>query len=459
MNFEKLFNPKTIAVIGANESEGFGGAVCKNLSSLIDDENRIFYVNPKRDVLFGKTCYHSILEIPVSIDLLIIATNKKTVCDILIEGSKKGVKAAVVFASGFSETNKKEDIELEEKLISLANDLDITILGPNCAGFSNFINGINAFAFLSEKRDRKGNIGIISQSGMIGLSLIDNQYTKFSYNISCGNANGLKLTDLMYFLADDKDTKVIGLYIDGIKDIIEFEKALSYVKEKNKRVILIKSGSNDITKTLTKNHTGSTENFSDKEFNELIKKYNVIRCLDLEEFIYTIVTLAHYEQLPNGNRIASINLSGGEAALIGEMASQFNISFPEYNNSVSSYLKDRLPDYAHISNPLDMTVTLSYDSDALSDALVTIMNDQNIDLILFGYTLLYHIDDPCIYYMIEAIKKVKEKLGDKMKPIFIVSFMSNTRNQDAIEKLLDLGVICLPTPYYGLKLLENITNH
>ena len=456
MNLEKLFNPKTIAVIGANESEGFGGAVCKNLMSIIDDENRIFYINPKRDFLFGKICYKSILEVPVDIDLMIIAVNKKIVSSVLKEGKEKNVKAAVVFASGYGETGKMEDITLEKELLQTANDLDITILGPNCAGFANFINGVNAFAFLSEKRDRKGNIGIISQSGMIGLSLIDNQWTKFSYNISCGNSLDVKMQDLICFLADDINTKVIGLYIDGIKDIISFEKSLKYAKEKNKKVVLIKSGSNDKTKQLAKQHTGSIENFSNDEFNAIISKYDVIRTTDLEEFIYTLISVSCYDAFPNGNRIASINLSGGEAAIVGEVAPSFNVEFPEFTNEVSTYLKERLPDYANISNPLDMTVTLSYDAEKFSAALINIMMQENIDMVMIGYTLLYHIDDPCIYYMIEAISMTKEKLKEKMKPIFILSFMSCSRNQEAIEKLMKLGVVCLPSPYYGFKVICNL---
>ena len=456
MNLEKLFNPKTIAVIGANESEGFGGAVCKNLMSIIDDENRIFYINPKRDFLFGKICYKSILEVPVDIDLMIIAVNKKIVSSVLKEGKEKNVKAAVVFASGYGETGKMEDITLEKELLQTANDLDITILGPNCAGFANFINGVNAFAFLSEKRDRKGNIGIISQSGMIGLSLIDNQWTKFSYNISCGNSLDVKMQDLICFLADDINTKVIGLYIDGIKDIISFEKSLKYAKEKNKKVVLIKSGSNDKTKQLAKQHTGSIENFSNDEFNVIISKYDVIRTTDLEEFIYTLVSVSCYDAFPNGNRIASINLSGGEAAIVGEVAPGFNVEFPEFTNEVSTYLKERLPDYANISNPLDMTVTLSYDAEKFSAALINIMMQENIDIVMIGYTLLYHIDDPCIYYMIEAISMTKEKLKEKMKPIFILSFMSCSRNQEAIEKFMKLGVVCLPSPYYGFKVICNL---
>jgi len=458
MNFQALFQPKNVAVIGANESEGFGGAACKNLLEYIDNPDRVWFVNPKRDTLHGKPCYHSISEIPVSIDLAVIATNKRTVIPILKEGSAKGLKAAVIFASGFSETGRPEDIALEEELVRTARDLDITILGPNCAGFSNFLHGVNPFAFLSESRDRRGCIGIISQSGMISLSLNDNQYTRFSYNISCGNSSLLTMPDLIRFMADDPDTRVIGLYIDGIKDLEAFEQAVAYAGSKGMRIALIKSGSNEMTRMLTKNHTGSVESFSNDRFNALLKQYGITRCRDLEELIYTLCTFAWCERLPVGNRVAAITLSGGEAALMGETAEGFPLAFPPFDESLSAYLEERLPAYAHVSNPLDMTAVLSYDAEILADALIHVMRQPQIDVILFGYTLLHHIDDPCIYYLIEALKIVREKLGAETKPLFLVSFMSNTRNQDAIDRLRDLGVICLPTPYYAYRVLTGILN-
>lgn len=456
MNLQALFHPETIAVVGANESEGFGGAACRNLCEYIDDPSRIYFVNPKRDTLLGKPCFHSLSEVPVPIDLAVIATNKRTVIPLLKEGKTRQLKAAVIFASGFSETGKPEDIALEEELVQTARELDITILGPNCAGFSNFLHGVNAFAFLSEKRDRKGKIGIVSQSGMIGLSLNDNQYTRFSYNISCGNASSLTMPDLIRFLADDPETRVIGLYIDGIRDLDAFGQAVAYARRKGMRMALIKSGSNELTKVLTRNHTGSVESFSNEAFNALLKKYGVTRCRDLEELIYTLCTFAYCERLPGGNRMASVNLSGGEAALMGETAAGFSLSFPEFTEELTAYLEERLPSYAHVSNPLDMTAVLSYDAEILSDALVQVMRQPQVDAVLFGYTLLYHIDDPCIYYLTEAIGIAREKLKEEMKPLFLVSFMSNTRNQEAIEKLAGLGVICFPTPYYAYRVLTGI---
>lgn len=459
MNLDKLFNPKKIAIIGANESEGFGGAVCKNMMKNLPPDREVFFVNHKRDMLFEKKCYKSILDIEENLDMVVIATNKNTCIEILKECPKKNVKAAVLYASGFSETGKAENIELEEEILKVAKENDIAILGPNCAGFVNFIDGINAFAFLSEDRDRKGNIGIISQSGMVSLSLIDNQYTKFSYNISLGNANGIEIYDLINFLIEDINTKVIGLYVDGIKNIDKFEESLSKAYSCNKKVVILKSGSNDITREITKNHTGSVEKFSDEFFNNMLKKYKVYRCKDLEEFIYTLVIISSYKNLPKGKNIASINLSGGEAAIVGEASGEFDFKFPKFSYELEEYLKNRLPDYAHISNPLDMTVTLSYDSEKFADALYNILKEKNIDMVLIGYTLLRHIDDPCIYYMRDAIKIVRERMKDNRKPIFIMCFMSNTREQKIIEELLEYEVIVLPTPFYAFKILSNLTNN
>lgn len=457
MNFDKLFNPKNIAVVGASNSDGFGGAVSKNLIKSNKNVN-VYFVNPRRKKLFNKKCYPSILDIKGDIDLLIIATNKHTVIDIIKEGLKKNVGAVVVFASGFSETGEKKDIELEKDLEKIAKENHIICLGPNCAGFTNFIKNINAFAFLSEERERNGNIAVLSQSGMISLSLIDNQYTHLSYNISCGNANITTFNEILEFLIYDKYTKVIALYIDSIKDIKGFEGLCKLAKEKNKKIVILKIGSNEKSRLLTKNHTGNVDNFSDNYFNKLLKKYKVLRVHDLEELIYSATILSFYEEINLKNNFASINFSGGEASLISEVANDYHINFPDFSNDNKKYLKNILPTYAHISNPLDMTATVSYDIEKFSTTLYRLMNDKNIDAIIIGYTLLHNIDDPTIYYLIDGIKKMREDMkkdNKKLKPIFFLSFMSNTRNQKSIEKLLKLNIVVLPTPIYAFKILKN----
>ena len=189
-------------------------------------------------------------------------------------------------------------------------------------------------------------------------------------------------------MADDEETRVIGLYIDGVKDLDAFEEAVSYAKAKGMRIALIKSGSNEMTRLLTKNHTGSVESFSNERFNALLKQYGITRCRDLEELIYTLCTYAYCRNLPKGKRVAAITLSGGEAALMGETAEGFDLVFPPFDEALTAYLEERLPAYAHVSNPLDMTAVLSYDAEILADALIHVMKQPQIDTILFGYTLL-----------------------------------------------------------------------
>ena len=190
MDLTKLLKPKSVAVIGASEKEGFGGDVCRNILSYREREQlgRIYFVHPTREQVFQVPCYSSVSEIPDTIDLMIICTSQKTVIPLLKEGAKKGCGGAVVFASGYGEVGTEEGRQKEQELIKIAKELNVAIMGPNCAGFVNYIDEIQAFAFISEKRDRRGSVGVISQSGQLCLSLMDCFGMRFSYNISAGNA-------------------------------------------------------------------------------------------------------------------------------------------------------------------------------------------------------------------------------------------------------------------------------
>lgn len=457
-DLNKLFNPKTIALVGANDGDGFGGAVARNLLKYTRDLENVFFVSLKNENVLGKKCYKSLLDIPKDIDLVVIATNKNTIINLIKEAKLKKASAAVVYASGFSETGDIEDREREEELKKLSNDLDILIEGPNCAGFVNFKNDINTFAFLSQERDRRGHIAVLSQSGMISLSIIDSQWPQMTYNVSVGNANIITYNDYLEFIIHDADTKVIALHIDTMVDIDAFIKNLELAKSMNKPIVLYKSGSNQKSREMSKMHTGAIDLITDDEFNEIIKKYAVIRVDDLEELIYISTYLSYGNNLISGNNVAAINFSGGEAGIVSDVGYHFNVNFPDFNEDLICFLKENLPSYAHISNPLDMTATLSYDTEKLSIVISKILSMKSIDTLLIGYTLLNKVDDKCIYYLIDAIKLAKTKLNieDANKPIFLLSFMSNTRDELCVKNLAEEKIIVLPSPKYGFSILEKL---
>ena len=242
MDLTKLLKPKSVAVIGASEKEGFGGDVCRNILTYVKDRSRVYFVHPKRDQVFGVPCHKSILDIEDTVDLMIICTSQKTVVPLLRDGAKKGVGGAVVFASGYGEVGTDEGRANEKELIETGEELGIAIMGPNCAGFVNYIDDVQAFAFISEKRDRKGSVGVVSQSGQLCLSLMECPSMRFSYCISAGNGKAVQMEDYMDYLVDDENTKVVSIYIEGVKNTEKFAAVLKKAAQKKKPVIILKTG-------------------------------------------------------------------------------------------------------------------------------------------------------------------------------------------------------------------------
>ena len=457
MKLTKLLKPKSVAVIGASEKEGFGGDVCRNILSYVMDRSRVYFVNPKRESVFGVPCHKSITDIPDTIDMMIICTSQKTVIPLLREGAKKGVGGAVVFASGYGEIGTEEGKQNEAELIQTARELDIAVMGPNCAGFVNYINNVQAFAFISAKRDRRGKVGVVSQSGQLCLSMMDDPGMRFSYSISAGNAKIIQMEDYMEFLVEDEDTRVVSVYIEGVKNAAKFAEVLKKAAEKRKPVVILKAGRSVKGGAIAASHTGSLSG-SDASFDAVLKKFGALRVDDLEELIATSSMLATLPRYPKNPLFASMNLSGGETGICADVGSLQGIQYPDFAPETLEKLKAQLPSYASPNNPLDMTASLSYDADLYAGALRTVMEDPNIEMVLIGYTLLFEIADPAIHYMYQGIEKVMREKGEDCKPIVMIPFAENTRTPEYQEKLFQIGVPVLPPPLYAFKILRHLAD-
>lgn len=458
MELTKLLKPQSLAVVGASEKEGFGGDVCRNILAYMEDLSRVYFVNPRRNTVFGKKCYSSISDIQDTIDLLIICTPQKTVLALLEEGAKKGCGGAVIFASGYGEIGTEEGRENEKQLLEKARELNIAVMGPNCAGYVNYTENIHAFAFLSEKRDRSGSVGVVSQSGQLCLSMMDHPAMRFSYNISAGNAKGIQIEDYMDFLVEDEKTKVISLYIEGVKNVEKFSSVLVKAARKRKPVVVLKAGRSRKGQAVAASHTGSLSG-SDIAFDAFLRKFGALRVDDLEELIAMSLLLSTLPVFPKKAEFASMNLSGGETAICADVGFQNGITYPDFEEKTLTRLKELLPGYATPNNPLDMTASLSYDAELYAAALETVMEDENVGMILIGYTLLYEIADPAIYYMYEGIRKVIERKKEGCKPIVVIPFAENTRNPEYQEKLFEIGVPVLPPPEYAFKILNKFAEY
>lgn len=454
MDITKLLNPEKLCVVGASEKEGFGGDTVRNILTYMDP-TRVYFVNPRRTQVFGHQCYPSISDLPESVDLVILCTPQHTVLDLLSEAAAKGARAAVVYASGYAEMGTPEGEENEHLLKELCQKLDLALMGPNCAGFVNYVNNVYAFAFISEKRDRRGSVGLVSQSGQLCLSMMDSPNMKFSYIISAGNSTVIGIEDYLEYLVEDDHTKVIALYLEGVKDARRFERCLRLAAQKRKPIVVLKAGRSLKGEKIAASHTGSLAG-SDRVFDAVFKKFGVIRVDDMEELLATSLMLSVLPRLPEKPTFASLNLSGGEAGICADLAHLNGIELPDFKPETQAALRSILPSFATPQNPLDMTAALSYDSEKLAAVLRLVMRDENIGMITLGYTLLEEIADPAIHYIAEAIEQVVSE--GNAKPIVMIPFIENTRNREYVEKLEKLGVPVLPPAAYAFKVLRYLAD-
>lgn len=452
MNLQKLLKPKTMAIVGASEKEGFGGDTCRNCLSYANLAN-VYFVNPKRAAVFGKQCYPSLSALPVDIDLVVICTPQSTVEELLREAAAKGAGGAVVYASGYAEIGTDEGRAADASLNALCRKLNMALMGPNCGGFINYIDKTVAFAFISAERDRTGSVGIISQSGQLCLTLMDSPSLRFSYSISAGNCSVVSMEDYLHFLVDDPQTKVVGLYLEGVTQPQKFVDALRKAALQRKPIVVLKTGRSEKGSRVAASHTGSLAG-ADRMYDALFKKFGVIRVNDVEELLATTQLFATLPSLPLGTGVASINLSGGETGVSADMGDLFNISYPDFQEETLQKLRALLPAYASPANPLDTTATISYDADVYAAVLQAVMDDPSVDMVLLGYTLLLEVADPCIHYMARGIEQVVQ--AGRSKPMMMMPFIENSRNPEYLDKLSALGVTILPPPSYAFAVLRHL---
>ncbi|MBQ0005120.1 MAG: acetate--CoA ligase family protein [Clostridiales bacterium] len=458
MDLTKLLKPKKFAIVGATEKETYGGFAVMLMQKFAADRlEDIYLVNPKRDEVFGLKCYHSIDDIPEEIDMVIIATGKKTVPDLLVQAKNKGAGGAVVFAAGFGETGKPEDKQAEAELKALCQELDMALMGPNCAGYINCVDNIPAMGFMTSVPDHYGSVGLVSQSGMICTLLLDSGKADFSYVISCGNSKIVEVVDYIDFLIDDDDTKVIVSYIEGVTNPKKFIETLKKAALKKKPVILLKIGRSEKGSKSASSHTGSLSG-SDASFNAIFDKYGVIRVDDLEDIASLANMFATMPRLPEGDRVVSLNGSGGENGVACDIGSLYNIKYPDFSEAGKVELRKHLAEFATINNPLDTTADICYDTDQFADAAEVIINDENFDMAIVGITIVNELTDFCVKHMSEGIiKLVKE--GRVTKPIFVVPAVESGRMPDYVANLKNAGIPVTAPCYYGYKHVGMVANY
>ncbi|MFC1756320.1 acetate--CoA ligase family protein [Patescibacteria group bacterium] len=345
-----LFEPKSIAIVGASEKEGkVGNVIAKNILNL-GYEGKVFLVNPKHSEILGQKCYKTLNEIDEDVDLVIIVIPSKFVADV-IEKAPIDIENFVVISAGFSETNN-EGREREEALLRISEEKGLNILGPNCLGFISPKIKLNAS--FAGGMPKAGNIAFISQSGALAVAIMDlakEEDISFSNIASIGNKMQLSETEIIEYLANDDNTKVIGMYLEGIKDGRKFIEVAEKVSQK-KPIVILKAGKSEKAQKAISSHTGALAG-SDQIMDVIFEKTGILRADNLENFV-NLISLISKNDIPKNENVVIVTNAGGPGVLTTDEFKGKSISLVELDSSVKKDLKGFLPEESSVENPIDL---------------------------------------------------------------------------------------------------------
>lgn len=377
-NLDAVFNPSSIAVIGASrEPNKIGHVIVKNF---IDGgfAGRVYPVNPSAEEILGLRAYKSVLEIKEKVDSAVIAVPAASVASVLEECGKKGVRGVVLITGGFSEVGHHEE---EKQLAQIANKYGMALIGPNCMGVLTPASRVDSVFLPIYKlgRPRVGTISFISQSGAVGGCIVDlaaRAGIGMSKFVSYGNAAVVDECDLLEYLADDKSTQIIVVYLEGVKDGRRLLDIAGKITRK-KPVVVIKAGKSAAGAEAARSHTGSLAG-SSEAYAAAFKQAGVIEAQTLEQ-LFDFAKI--FDQvLPCGKRIGIITNGGGMGVLATDSLADEGLDLAKLSDETEKALRASLPPYANVRNPLD--IIGDADSHRYEIAINAMMKDGSVDVIL-----------------------------------------------------------------------------
>lgn len=369
---DSIFRPKSVTVVGASTNPAkLGYQILENIIKA-EFEGKIFPLNPKAETILGLNCINDTASLPEGVDLAVVIIPAGAVPGTLDKLGERGVKAAIVITGGFAEAGDDGE-RLQEQLADIAAERNIRVIGPNCQGVNYAYHNLCASWPLITL---KGDMAIISQSGTVGAALIDwasEERIGFSAFVSMGNRADVDEAELIDYFSDDPNTRVITLYIEGVKNPEKFQNALQNCK---KPIVIFKAGRTARGKIAAESHTKSLAG-RDEIYNALFKKYGVVRALDIEELYDYSKALAYFPE-PPGNRMLIVTSSGGAAIIAIDVAEELGFSVDPMKPEAAEKISRVIPPHCITVNPIDLTG----DADAAMFKKVMDMAEKDYDIIM-----------------------------------------------------------------------------
>ncbi|MBM3230896.1 acetate--CoA ligase family protein [Candidatus Peregrinibacteria bacterium] len=438
-----LLSPASIAVIGASATPGkVGHDILKNLLEQ-GYKGTVFPVNPKGGEILGKKACTSVQEIGEAVDLAVIVIPAAAVPGALLECAEKKISNIVIISAGFGEVHIEEGDALQKEVVRIAKEKELKIIGPNCLGILRPSIGMNAS--FAKELPSAGTVALISQSGALAVAVMDASMDLgigYSSVISIGNKAVMDECDFLELCVADKDTKVIGLYLESIRDGKRFLATAAKIAGE-KSVVLLKAGVSEQGGKAAASHTGALAG-SDAAIDAVCAQTGIHRAHDMQEFLDLLEVLSTQPVLRT-ERIAVITNAGGPGILATDEAEALNLALPALSVRTLEPMKKALPASAGTGNPID--VIGDADAARFEAALKAAGEDENIDgiCVLLTPQVMTPCDD-----IAKAIVAWKKKYG--LMPV-VTSFMGDKSVQSSRAILQSNGIPSFDTPERAVKML------
>ncbi|WP_312527274.1 acetate--CoA ligase family protein [Paracoccus sp. (in: a-proteobacteria)] len=442
-DLSRLLRPKSIAVIGG----GWSVAVLKQCQKM-GFEGQLWPVHPTRDSIADLPCYRSVADLPHAPDVTFIGVNRDATIDVVHELAARGAGGAVCFASGFAEVADGE--ERTRALLESAGAMPV--LGPNCYGFINYLDGALLWPDQHGGKRVDSGVAIIAQSSNIAINLsMQKRGLPMAYVLTAGNQAQTGLSGLADAVLDDPRVTVLGLHIEGFDDLAKLEAVFTKARAKNVPVVAIKVGTSEAAQAMTMSHTASLSG-ADALADAFFARMGVARARSLDEFVETLKLLHVLGPSPDAT-LGSMSCSGGEASLVGDLAEANGMDLRPLSQSDAARVKATLSDMVTISNPLDYHTFIWGDAAKMKATYAAFLESGfGLSMLVIDIPREDRCDDNGSYAAIEAALAAGKESGRRFA---LVSSLPENMPEALTETIMAAGI----APLMGLESAIRAARH
>ncbi|WP_234028601.1 acetate--CoA ligase family protein [Lentibacillus sp. Marseille-P4043] len=449
LDLNPMFDPKSITIIGASGGEGKLSAIPLHNLKANGYQGKVYPVNPKYKEIAGYKCFKEIESLPKEIDLAIVSVGADYVLPILERLAQREIKSAVVFSSGFSEAGSKGKV-LQEKLASFCERSKIPVCGPNSLGLYNRNKGMLA-TFAAHGFTQHEPVAFVTQSGAFGsftYELAKELGLGYDYSVSTGNEANVDFFDFVEYFAKVETIKVIGGYIEGARDVTKMTKAINTAHKNNKPLVLMKVGNSRKGAEAATSHTSSLAG-NQSVYKSFFKQNNVVQVSNEEELIDTLTVFNKVKVSPKRGGLGIVTISGGTGIVMADKCEEYGVEIAKLMPETTARLKELLPPFAAVTNPVDVTAQAIQYLDNLQESLEVLLGDENIEAVVFYMQIGHSLSPYLVPKLIEVSKQTNKT--------FIVCWSGASK--ETREALISGDVCWLPTPTRAVTAVNNLMNY